>query len=406
MKILTINNMKVVYHYLPSKLTNIQFLVNVGSSSESKEERGYCHILEHTHFNGSSKYPNPLDIQTAANDIGGNLNAWSWNDACCYHITTLNEFFRAGFDILADMIQNPLFPEEEFNKELNPILSEMRRYEDEPSSYLANRLIPMIVGDEAGHSTIGNEETIKSATADKIKEFRKKYYGTNTIMISVVGGVSEQDVISIVSDLMEWKCVAEIAKTPKVEYKNGELVLYKEGVSEAIYNLCYPAFGRFHPNRYKQKLMAFVLGGNDSGMLYERIRGELGLGCYGIYASQVNFDAYSLLDISTGIDPTQIDQCHDEVMKQINKLTTEKVSDKRLARAKASLRTSVAAASENSGGYNNSISLAIMKGYTEDPLEKLLVEIESTTADDIISIAQETFSAQPYKGVLLPEINE
>lgn len=403
MKILNINNTKVVYHYLPSKLTNIQILTNVGSASETKDIWGMAHILEHMFFKGSKKYPGPLDIQTASNDIGGKLNAWTWIDQTVYHITVLNDFFRQGFDILSDMYQNPLFPEEEFVKELNPILSEMRRGEDNPDGYLGNRLMPAMIGEDAAHSVIGTEETVRAATVEKMHEFRRRFYGGKNTMISIVGGVSEETVVSLVSELFHLPDASEAPIVPTVTYNHGEMQLTKSGITEAIYSLCYPALPRFHQDRYKQSLMTYVLGGNDSGMLHERIREELGLSCYGIYASQVHFDSHSILEVSTGIAPEQLDQCHEEVMNQIKRITTELVDEKRLARAKASLRTSIAAASENSSGYNSTISIPILKGMTENPLEKLLTAVEQTTVHDIRDIAQRTFCFAPYKGLLLPE---
>lgn len=403
MKIFNINDTKVVYHFLPSKLTNIQILTNVGSASEDKDVWGMAHILEHLFFKGSKKYPGPMDIQTAANDIGGSLNAWTWVDQTVYHITVLNDYFRQGFDILADMYQNPLFPEDEFKKELNPILSEMRRGEDNPDTYLGHKLNLAWIGEEAGHPVIGTEETVRAATVEKMHAFRKRFYGGNNVMISIVGGIDEDTVVGIVSELFVNPQASEAPRVPRVNYTTGEITLHKAGITEAIYSLNFPALHRFHPDRYKQSLMTYILGGNDSGMLHERIREELGLSCYGIFASQVHFDSHNILEISTGIAPEQLEQCHDEVLKQIKKISSELVDDGRLARAKASLRTSIAAASENSSGYNRTISIPILKGMSENPLEKLLSSIEAVTTYDILDMARRTFCVGPYKGILLPE---
>ena len=71
MEILNINGCKVIYHYLPSKLTNIQFMTNIGSSAEVKDNFGIAHILEHCFFKGSKKRPGANQISTDANNIGG-----------------------------------------------------------------------------------------------------------------------------------------------------------------------------------------------------------------------------------------------------------------------------------------------------------------------------------------------
>ena len=404
MEILKINNTKVVYHFIPSKLTSIQILTNVGASAEDKEHFGSAHILEHSFFLGSKKYPKPTSLSSAANDIGAHMNAYTWVDNSCYYMTVLNDFFHKGVDILADMYLHPLFPEKEFKKEINPILSEMRREQDEPDKFLGNAIELAMVGEEAGHSIIGNEESIKSATVESISAFRKKYYGGNNTMISIVGGVSKDDVIKTITELFDSPQDTETPKIPKVVYKGGEIKLTKPGITEAQYSLCYPAFERFHPDTYKQSLMVHILGGNDSGYLFEQIRTKLGMSVYGIYASKANFDAFSVIEVAAGVEPNEIGRLHDEVMKQIKRIMNKKVDKKQLQRAKASYRTRIAMTSENSSGYNSSISLNILKGQTDNPLEKLMIAVENITAADIMEVANKTFGDIHYKGTLVPQV--
>lgn len=405
MKILNVNNNKVVYHYLPSRLTNIQILTNVGSLAEKPDHYGMAHILEHMMFAGSKNYPNRLDITHTASGIGGKLNAWTGVDCTCYHITTLNEFFEKGFDLLSDMYQNPLFPEEEFAKELNPILSELRRSEDSPEEFLCNRIMPELIGNEAGHPILGTESSIRAASVETMNKFHKRYYGGKNTLISIVGGISEERATDIVASSFKGTDTFETAEIPKAEFNAGEKILHKTGITEAVYLLYYPAVHRFHPDRYKQSLMTYILGGSDNGLLFEQIREILGMSCYGIFASQAYFDSHNLIEVSGGIAPEELDKCHEEVMKQIDKLMNTKIDEQRLNRAKAALRTSVALTAESSAGYNGSISISVLKGMTENPLDRLLDEVEAITTDDVLDIAQRTFNKPSYKAILLPETN-
>ena len=136
LSLLDVNGIRVLHHQNESFLTNIQILTSVGSTAEEKNNQGLAHILEHMFFKGSRKRPGGKAISRAANDIGGKMNAYTTYDHTAYYITVLNDVFETGFDILADMYQNPLFPEEEFKKELNPILSEYREREDDPESFI------------------------------------------------------------------------------------------------------------------------------------------------------------------------------------------------------------------------------------------------------------------------------
>src|SRR5689334_11953363 len=126
---LEINGTRVVYCKNSSYLTSIQILTGIGSSAEAPETQGLAHILEHMFFKGSRKRPGGTAISRAANDIGGKMNAYTSYDHTAYYMTVLNEHFEEAIDILGDMYLNPLFPREEFAKELNPILSEFRETE-------------------------------------------------------------------------------------------------------------------------------------------------------------------------------------------------------------------------------------------------------------------------------------
>lgn len=397
-----LDNQKLLFAQNKSFLTNIRILTRVGSTAEDDSIQGLAHILEHMFFKGSKKRPGGTAISRAANDIGGKMNAYTTYDHTVYYITILNDKFEEGFDILADMFQNPLFPPEEFAKELNPILSEFREREDDPDSFLAERVLQKYLGKNY-HPVIGTEESIKSATAEKMHAFKNRFYGGDNTLISIVGGISEDRVKNAVGEYFSNPGAKEEPPTVQMTFNEGELSLSKKGIQEAYYMLLYPSLSHDHPERYKQDMMNYLLGGNDSALLFERIREELGMSCYGIYSWMMRHDGFSLLGISAGIAEDELDQLHGEVENQIKIICDSKLGMDRLERGKASLRTSIAAKSETSTGLNGMYSVPILRGETEDPVQKALREIESITLDDILEQARATFSGPAFKAMLLPE---
>ena len=397
-----INGLRLLYIENTSFLTNIQIHTRVGSSIEHPGQWGLAHILEHMFFKGSSKRPGGTSISRAANDIGGKMNAYTTYDHTAYYITVLNDRFEDGFDILGDMYRNPLFPAEEFKKELNPILSEYREREDDPDSFLVERALQQFLGD-AYHPIIGTEETIRGATVEKMHEFKNQFYGGNNTLISIAGGVSLDRVRAIVTDTFSASETKESPVFRPARYTAGELTLSKPGISEAYYTLFYPALDPDHPDRFKQDFMNYVLGGNDSGLLFERIREELGMSCYGIYSFAMRNDPHSVLGISCGIAKDELPQLEKEVNDILDKICTEYVEEDRVNRARASIRTSIAARSETSTGLNTMMSVPILRGETEDPVQKALTEMEKVSLDDIREMARQTFSGPRFKAILLPE---
>ncbi len=400
-EIFQVNGLKVLFHRNESFLTNIQILTRVGSAAEEPDVHGMAHILEHMFFKGSRKRPGGNSISRAANDIGGKLNAYTTYDHTVYYITVLNENFRLGLDILSDMYQNPLFPEEEFRKELNPILSEFREREDDPDSFLMERALAAYMGMDY-HPVIGQKETIENASVEGMFAFKKRYYGGGNTMIAVIGRLSREEVETAIREQFTVATETSVPPRKLFPYSGGELGLTKAGIQEAYYQLYYPALDPGHPDRYKQDIMCYMLGGNDSALLFERIREDLGMSCYGIYAYLMRFEPFSLLSVVCGIAPDELDRLETEVNGQIQKICETRLNEDQLQRAKASLRTSIAAKSETSGGLGSMISVAVLRGETEHPVEKALVELDAITVDEVREAAAQTFGHAPFRAVLLP----
>ncbi len=402
MEILEVNGIRVLYHQNQSFLTAIQILTNAGSDAEPDDLYGMAHILEHMFFKGSKKRPAGTDISRAANDIGGKMNAYTTHDHTAYYITVLNEVFETGLDILADMYQNPLFKPEEFQKELNPILSEFREREDDPENYLFEHAMQNYLG-KGYHPIIGTQDSIKNATVERMHAFKNQYYGGNNTMIAIIGGVDRARAIKAVADMFPGHEHTDPSPLKSIHYTEGELTLTRKGIQEAYYILLYPALPYFHPDRYRQDMMNYVLGGNDSALLFERIREDLGMSSYGVYSWVQRHDSFQTIGISGGIDPDELDQFDSEIKGQIDRICHSPVEESRLSRARASLRTSIAARTETSNGLGSMLGVPILKGMTENPAEKALHEIETITLEEILDNARETFSRPAFKAVLLPE---
>jgi predicted Zn-dependent peptidase len=361
-----------------------------------------AHILEHMFFKGSQKRPGGTAISRAANDIGARMNAYTAYDHTVYYISAMNSEFETAFDILADMYLNPLFPEDEFKKELNPILSELREREDDPEDFLFEESMQQYLG-KAYHPIIGTKKSIKGASVKKMHDFKNKFYGGDNVLIAVVGGIDKDTLIRVLSSHLKSNPATEKPEMETCSYTPGELELKKPGIQEAYYNLLYPALPPLHPDRFKQDVMSYLLGGSDSGLLFERIREELGMSCYGIYTFGMRHLPFSMIGISTGIEPKELDQLHNEVTDQIKRITDSVLDDHQLKRAKASIRSSIAAKSETSNGLAGLVSLAVMRGESGNPIERALNELNEITLEDVLDQAQKTFSVRPFKGVLLPK---
>src|ERR1700733_10541623 len=118
----------------------VDFFVKTGSRSETPKESGISHFLEHFLFKGTKKYPSALAISSLIDSIGGEMNANTGKEHTQFYIKAASQHLELIFEVLSDMIQNPLFDAEELEREKGVIVEEINMYKDLPMYEIENIL--------------------------------------------------------------------------------------------------------------------------------------------------------------------------------------------------------------------------------------------------------------------------
>ena len=108
-----------------TEAVTILVIVGAGSRYEAKEQNGISHYLEHLFFKGTKKRPTTLKLSKELDAMGARYNAFTGEEATGFYIQTSAKKFARAWDILSDMLLNPLIPEREVERERGVILEEM-----------------------------------------------------------------------------------------------------------------------------------------------------------------------------------------------------------------------------------------------------------------------------------------
>lgn len=397
-----IHNIKTAYIYRPSYLTFIQIVTKAGSQIEERKEWGISHILEHLLFKGSKKRPSGIEIMNAYSTIGASMNAYTDYDHTNYYISMLNDVFEDGFDIISDMYLNPLLRESDLKKEINPILSEYREKEDDPEDFLIEESLQRFL--YPYHSILGTKENIQNVNIKQTKNFKENYYINPNIIITAVGGIEPEIFFSKVKEYFSENSYKNLQlEYPKCNYNKGELVLQKKDIQESYYVLLFPAYSNDSPDRFKQNLLNFILGGMDSSLLFEKIREELGLSCYEIYSNINRNQSFSYLEIVAGISREEIKILEKEIFAILEKIKNEYISSERIQKAKNILKTMIVSHLESTKGLSSLLLSTLLRNEYKNPIEEILYELENITKEDLLLTAQKTFTENYFKGILIPK---
>ena len=102
-----------------------------GSRDEAARLNGISHFIEHLVFKGTERR-SAREIALAMDTVGGQIDAFTSKEYTCFYAKVLDEHLDVALELLADIVQRPLFDPLELERERQVVLEEIRMVEDTP----------------------------------------------------------------------------------------------------------------------------------------------------------------------------------------------------------------------------------------------------------------------------------
>ena len=195
LNITTLNNgLRIVNEYMPDiESVSVNVWIHTGSRNETKQNNGISHFLEHMAFKGTTSR-NTQQIAEDFDDIGGIVNAFTSISNTAYYTKVLKEHTERAVELLADIIQNSIFTQEEIEKERQVILQELAMTKDDPSDIINDYFSETAFANQPyGRSILGPAKNIKKFTKYDIISYIENQYKTEDIVISFAGKLEKQN---------------------------------------------------------------------------------------------------------------------------------------------------------------------------------------------------------------------
>ena len=85
----------------------ISYSLRNGSRTETRQNNGIHHLIEHMLFKGTAKY-DLKRIAEISDRLGGTLNAFTGKEITQYYMKAIDEKFAESFSLLTDMVMKNL----------------------------------------------------------------------------------------------------------------------------------------------------------------------------------------------------------------------------------------------------------------------------------------------------------
>ena len=401
------NNLRLVTIPMPSvSSATVLILVGTGSRYETKKINGISHFLEHMVYKGTKSRPNPIDIPSEIEGIGGAWNAFTAKDHTGFYIKAANTHITVMFDILSDVLQNSLFKSEEIEKEKGVIVEEIHMYEDMPIQKVSEVYDDLVYGDQPlGWDIAGLPSIVRSFDRNTFIDYWKKHYTPSNMVVVVAGGIGDVSgsglkgakglTLRAMAEKYFGKLIDKPAgkAVPAVIEQSGPRVKIKHKKTEQAHMcLGVPAYSLSHPDRYNLALMATILGGGASSRLFDEIREKRGYAYYCRAGSDQYTDTGTFVSQS-GLVLSKVDEAIKVILEQFYLLASGKrpVAKKELERAKELLKGHLILGLEDSKNVAGHFGTDELIEKTMRTPEEVIKRIDEVTSEGIIKVAEDLF---------------
>ncbi len=395
----------------------ILIFVNVGSRYEHKAISGIAHYVEHTFFKGSEKYPNSKVLGMEIEKLGGSSNAFTGYEYTGYYIKVPKDNFVKAVEIISDLIKNPLFPNQEVEKERGVIVEEIRMYDDIPMRKVDQQFMSELFGgNPLGRDIAGSIETVSSMGRNEILDFVASNYTGENLDVVIAGNADQSDINKIEEF---FQGISQGSKNEFEKFSSYERELKTSKIQKDLEqtHIVIGGFGKSRGDemKYPIKLGNTILSSGFGSILFQSIREDLGLAYY-IKSSHNFFHDCGYWSVNMGVDNTRIQQAVDKVVEKLKDFVDGEFDEDDIDRAKnyylGNLVTELESTDEKAYWYGTQFLLenkiksvgeikSMIMDITKDEIIEAWVDVLSEKGFRVVSLSKEMdWSSDAVEGLI------
>jgi predicted Zn-dependent peptidase len=367
--------------------------LRTGSRREPAELNGISHFIEHMLFKGTTRRT-AEDIAREVDRVGGMLDAFTSKEMVCFNTRVLDEHLPKAFDVVADMVLEPKFAEEEIEREKSVIIEEIGMTLDNPED-LVHELFTQNFwnGHSLGKPILGTPETVSAFTREKLQKWFRQCYAPNNMVITAAGHLQHTQLVDLVAErFQKLSPSGNGAADRKPEHAPHVTLRTKHELEQVHICIGTQALPMTDNRRFAVAVLNICLGGGMSSRLFQNIRERQGL-AYSIFSELNSYRDTGLLSVYAGTSLETAGKLVRSVLEEFRRLKDESISEEELRRAKDHLKGATLLALEGSGQRMNNLARYHIYFNRHFAAPELIALLESVTAEDVQQLAREFFQS-------------
>ncbi|MEW6126291.1 MAG: pitrilysin family protein [Acidobacteriota bacterium] len=394
-------------HEVP--VISFNFIVKAGSTADPAGKEGLASVTAELLRKGT-KTRTADQVSSELDFIGGELAANVNYDATTGSAEFIKKDMKTGFDILADTLLNPTFPQAEVTKLIKQRVDGIKAAKDRAQGVIGIYFAGYLYGNHLyGRPTQGSEKSLAAITQGDVAKFYQSWYTPANTILAVAGDFNSSEMEKMLTDKFgAWNAkgntALKVTDAPAVQGKK-LLLVDKPDATQTFYMIGNLGIARTNADRVYINVVNTLFGGRFTSMLNSELRIQTGL----TYGARSNFEerkAKGAFIISTYTRNEKTEEAIDRTLNILKRLHEKGITEEELKSAKTYIKGLFPTSIETTDQLAAAIAQLEFFGLTEADINGLYAKIDAMTMQDAQRIIKEYYPLDNLVFVLIGKASE
>jgi predicted Zn-dependent peptidase len=382
--------------------------VGVGSRDETPALAGSSHFLEHLLFKGTANR-SALEIATAMDAVGGEMNAFTAKEHTCYYANVLASDLPLAVAILSDLVTEACNTAADLESERTVVLEEIAMRDDEPADAVHDLFSETLFGDTPlGRSVLGTIESIEGLSRDDVDGWYRGRYAMPSIVVTAAGRVDHRQVLDLVTAAFGDRLAGNERPAP---LRRGDDValgrptrrtgLIRRKTEQA--HLLYGGLGigRLDERRYAAAVLEAAVGGGMSSRLFQEIREKRGL-VYSVGSSLTHYSGAGSFSVYAGCSPKRVPEVLRLIREELGRVAADGLTPEEVARGRGQLKGGVVLGLEDTGSRMSRLGKSELSHGEYLPVREVLGRLDAVDEEQVRAVGADLLTRETCLAVVGP----
>jgi zinc protease len=337
-----------------------------------------------------------FEISNLMEMLGASIDLEVNADYFGYQVKLLSQNLTDGLDIISDVVKNPIFKEEELEREKNILLAEIKKNKDSMADYPIDLFYQAIFPHHPyGLNSLGESKALNSLNRGEVVDWYNRFFGANNILIVAVGDFdSEKLKEELNKNFRDFKKVETgTLEITGVKREEGEKIMVEDRAkSQTAQALGFVTCSYQDNDLYSLKVLQAIASGGG-GRFFNELREKRSL-AYTVYGNNDSWGDAGVFYAYIATSPENEQESKQGLLNEFYKFKSALVDDHELETAKRYITGMYQILMETNSALVKQYAKTQLLGRGIGEIEEYPQKINQVTKEQIKNVAIKYFNEE------------